>query len=82
VFGASVLAVAGYILFMTYQDHPAAALLCGGVFFCFFLIAQGAGALLDEVTQRNWDAAVSLLRRLEPRWLGFAVLWLTGLRWA
>jgi len=80
VFGASVLAVAGYILFMTYQDHPQPRYFAVVVFFCFFLIAQGAGALLDEVDPAELGRGRwSLLRRLEPRWLGFAVLWLTGL---
>jgi hypothetical protein len=85
VFGASVLAVAGYILFMTYQDHPQPRYFAVVVFFCFFLVAQGAGALLDErnpgerETRAPESGRRSLLRRFEPRWLGFAVLWLTGL---
>ena len=35
VFGASALAVAGYILFMTWQNHPQPQLLCGGSLLLF-----------------------------------------------
>ncbi len=45
-FGASVLAVAGYILFMTYQDHPQPRYFALVAFFCIILVAQGAAALL------------------------------------
>lgn len=47
VFGASVLAVAGYILFMTYQNHPQPRYFAVVAFFSFFVVAQGAGFLLD-----------------------------------
>jgi hypothetical protein len=46
VFGASVLAVAGYIVFMTYQDHPQPRYFAVVVFFCFFIVAQGAHRML------------------------------------
>lgn len=46
VFGASVLAVAGYILFMTVQNHPQARYFTVVAFFCMFLVALGADALL------------------------------------
>jgi hypothetical protein len=46
VFGASVLAAAGYILFMTYQDHPQPRYFAVVAFFCFFLVAMGTEALL------------------------------------
>jgi hypothetical protein len=46
VFGASVLAVAGCILFMTYQFHPQPRYFSVAAFFCFFIVAQGAHALL------------------------------------
>jgi hypothetical protein len=52
VFGASILVVAGYILFMTYQDHPqpryfaVVAIFC--FIFCFIVVAQAAGALLGS----------------------------------
>jgi hypothetical protein len=58
VFGASVLAVAGCILFMTYQDHPQPRYFAVAAFFCFFIVAQGAHALLGTKA-----AAGSLLHR-------------------
>jgi len=48
VFGASVLAVAGYILFMTIQDHPQPRYFSVVAFFCFIVVAQGAEAVLGE----------------------------------
>jgi hypothetical protein len=47
VFGASVLAVAGYIFFMTYQNHPQPRYYAVVAFFSFFVVAQGTQALLD-----------------------------------
>jgi hypothetical protein len=44
--GASVWAIAGYILFMTYQNHPQPRYFAVVAFFCFFVIAMGAEALL------------------------------------
>ncbi len=46
VFGASALAVAGYILFMTVQNHPQPRYFAVVLFFCFFIVARGAHALL------------------------------------
>ncbi len=48
VFGASVLAVAGTILFMTLQNHPQPRYYAVAVFFICFLVAQGAAALLGQ----------------------------------
>jgi Dolichyl-phosphate-mannose-protein mannosyltransferase len=48
VFGASVLAVAGQIFFMTYQDHPQPRYFAVVAWFSFLVVAQGAGALLQE----------------------------------
>jgi hypothetical protein len=45
VFGASVLAVAGMVLFMTYQDHPQPRYFAVAAVFCFMIVAQGAEAL-------------------------------------
>jgi len=45
VFGASVWAVAGYLLFMTYQNHPQPRYYAVVALFCFILVAQGAEAL-------------------------------------
>jgi hypothetical protein len=46
VFGSSLLAVAGIIAFMTYQDHPQPRYFAVPAFFGFFIVAQGAHALL------------------------------------
>jgi 4-amino-4-deoxy-L-arabinose transferase-like glycosyltransferase len=48
VFGASILAVAGYILFMTYQDHPQPRYFAVVAFFCFFVLALSIEALLAQ----------------------------------
>ncbi len=48
VFGASVWAVAGYILFMTYQNHPQPRYFAVVAFFCFIVVARGAGVLLEQ----------------------------------
>ncbi len=48
VFGASVLAIAGYILFMTMQDHPQPRYFAVVAVFCFFLVAQGASMLVKQ----------------------------------
>jgi Dolichyl-phosphate-mannose-protein mannosyltransferase len=45
-FGASLLAVAGYILFMTYQNHPQPRYFAVVAFFSFFVLATGAQAML------------------------------------
>ena len=45
-FGASVWAVAGYVLFMTYQNHPQPRYFAVVAFFSFFVVAQGAEAML------------------------------------
>ena len=47
VFGVSVLAVAGALFFMACQNHPQPRYFAVAAFFCFFVVAQGAGALLD-----------------------------------
>jgi 4-amino-4-deoxy-L-arabinose transferase-like glycosyltransferase len=46
VFGASLLAIGGYLLFMTYQNHPQPRYYAVVAFFIFFVVAQGAEALL------------------------------------
>jgi hypothetical protein len=48
VFGASVLAAAGYIFFMTYQNHPQPRYFALVAFFCFFMVALGTEALLSQ----------------------------------
>ena len=46
VFGASVWAVCGYILFMTLQNHPQPRYFVVVAFFCFILIARSAEAMV------------------------------------
>ena len=75
VFGASVWATAGYILFMTYQDHPQPRYFAVVAFFSFFVVAQGAGALLGET-------GPGLVRAMRPgpaRFAGWAVIGLAAL---
>jgi hypothetical protein len=50
LFGASLLAVSGYIFFMTIQNHPQPRYFAVVAFFCFFVVVQGAGALLLEAS--------------------------------
>jgi 4-amino-4-deoxy-L-arabinose transferase-like glycosyltransferase len=69
VFGASVLAAAGYIFFMTYQNHPQPRYFALVAFFCFFMVVQGTEALLSQTAGESgpW------LRRLGWAALGLAV---------
>jgi predicted membrane-bound mannosyltransferase len=53
LFGASLWAIAGYLLFMTLQNHPQPRYFAVPAFFCFFVVALGAGALLDRAGQPN-----------------------------
>ena len=48
IFGASLWAVAGYVLFMTLQNHPQPRYFAMPAFFCFFVVALGAETLLGE----------------------------------
>jgi hypothetical protein len=48
VFGASILAAGGYILFMTYQNHPQPRYFALVAVFCFLIIAMGTGKLLQQ----------------------------------
>jgi 4-amino-4-deoxy-L-arabinose transferase-like glycosyltransferase len=64
VFGSSILAIAGYILFMTYQNHPQPRYFAVVAFFSFFVVAQGTGALFSQSTPG---------REIWPRRLGWAV---------
>lgn len=58
VFGASVLAVAGYIFFMTYQDHPQPRYFTVVAFFSFFVAAMGTEALWSRAGDgAAWRAA-------------------------
>jgi hypothetical protein len=50
VFGSSILASAGTIAFMTYQNHPQPRYFTLTAVFCFILVAQGAAALLQQAS--------------------------------
>lgn len=65
VFGASILAAAGYILFMTYQNHPQPRYFTVVAFFSFFIVAMAVDALLAET---------GALRRMGQGALALAVL--------
>ena len=51
VFGASVWAIAGYILFMTLQNHPQPRYFAVVAVFSFFVLALGIEALLGKGIQ-------------------------------
>ena len=57
VFGASVLTVAGYILFMTIQNHTQPRYFAVVAFFSFFLVAQGAEAMAACDGRLRWLGA-------------------------
>jgi Dolichyl-phosphate-mannose-protein mannosyltransferase len=48
VFGASVLAVTGYLLFMTVQNHPQPRYFAVIAFFSFIIVAEGAAVLIEQ----------------------------------
>lgn len=52
-FGACLWAVAGSILFMTYQDHPQPRYFTLVAYFAFILVALGVAALLQEAEDRG-----------------------------
>ncbi|MDR3738698.1 MAG: glycosyltransferase family 39 protein [Terracidiphilus sp.] len=61
VFGASILAVAGYIGFMTLQNHPQPRYFAVVAVFSFFLVALGAAALVEQagvMRQLGWAVVV------------------------
>ncbi len=66
VFGASILAIAGYILFMTYQNHPQPRYFAVVAVFCFIVVAQGTESFLRRPPDRGklearfvaWGASV------------------------
>jgi 4-amino-4-deoxy-L-arabinose transferase-like glycosyltransferase len=70
-FGASVLAVGGYVFFMTIQNHPQPRYFAVVGFFSFIVLAQGAGALASEA-KRLSDAvgagAGAAQRTVALRW--------------
>ena len=69
VFGASLLAVAGYILFMTYQDHPQPRYFAVVVVYCFIVVAQGAQALLGAPEEVRKPARARLVAARSLGWV-------------
>jgi hypothetical protein len=62
LFGGSLWAVAGYVLFMTLQNHPQPRYFAVPAFFCFFVLVLGVNALLRETgwAQRlGWGMVVA-----------------------
>jgi len=61
VFGSAIVAAAGYILFMTYQNHPQPRYFAVVAVFCFLVVAMACHALLAESGQTHllgWAAIV------------------------
>jgi 4-amino-4-deoxy-L-arabinose transferase-like glycosyltransferase len=61
LFGCSLLAVAGYVLFMTLQNHPQPRYFAVPAFFCFLVIALGVEALASEAgwaRRMGWAAVM------------------------
>ncbi len=48
VFGACILAAGGYIVFMTYQNHPQPRYFAVVAVFCFLIIAMATEALVSQ----------------------------------
>jgi hypothetical protein len=54
VFGACILAAAGFILFMTYQNHPQPRYFALVAVFCFLIVAMGAAKLATQTGFRRF----------------------------
>ena len=70
LFGASLWAVAGCVLFMTMQNHPQPRYYVVPAYFCFFVVALGAAALLGEPRKSGQPG-----QRGQP-------VWVRGMGWA
>jgi hypothetical protein len=53
VFGASVIATAGTIVFMTYQNHPQPRYFAVTAVFCFIIVAQGAAVFIRQASEAD-----------------------------
>jgi hypothetical protein len=79
-FGASVLAVGGYILFMTYQNHPQPRYYAVVAWFSFLVVAQGAQALLGTEDGADQPLMQDDGGRMGPaRLLGWSVVGLSAM---
>jgi hypothetical protein len=72
LFGASILAIFGCVLFMTYQNHPQPRYFAVAAVFCFFIVAMGAGAWMRPAVE---DAAP----QFPTRTLGWMVIGVAAL---
>jgi Dolichyl-phosphate-mannose-protein mannosyltransferase len=70
-FGSSVLAAAGYILFMTYQNHSQPRYYAIVAFFSFFILATGIAVLLSTPVDRM-DGASANATRSRGAWNRFS----------
>jgi len=81
-FCSSLLAVAGYILFMTYQNHPQPRYYTVVAFFAFFVLAMGVEAMLAvvplNVVMQAWTGRKSRVTEAtaRPAWQRFGAGWL------
>ena len=60
VFGSCLLAAGGYILFMTYQNHPQPRYFAVVAVFCFLIVAMATEALVSQaglLRMLGWGAA-------------------------
>jgi hypothetical protein len=64
VFGASLWAVGGCILFMTYQNHPQPRYFAVVAFYVFFVVAQGAERLVGQAASTMSGTGASVLHML------------------
>jgi hypothetical protein len=61
LFGCSLWVVAGYVFFMTIQDHPQPRYFAQPASFCFFAVALGVGVLLQQPGLVRWMGAAVLV---------------------
>lgn len=71
VFTSSVLAMTGYVLFMTYQNHPQPRYFVVVALFAFFVLAMAAEAMLASLGTREQGSKRAPAWRVVP---GVAVL--------
>jgi 4-amino-4-deoxy-L-arabinose transferase-like glycosyltransferase len=73
LFSASVLVVAGYIAFMTYQNHPQPRYYAVVAFFSFFVVVRVTAQLLYQAPDEK-GAGFRLLGILDARQAGLLIL--------
>ena len=60
VFGCSLCAIAGFVLFMTMQNHPQPRYFAVPAYFCFFVVAVGAGSMLRQAGRMRIAGGVAV----------------------